>query len=150
MENKFFERPILNSPYESSARHWELDANGQPTQNIIDKRRRADFITPISKPKKHKTPSKQGEIVFDEGLGLSTIHINFNTSKRDRWETDSRRCHINWVVIDSDREAEFFRVAEAHPRVKAYVKNHNLGVEQKFNEMIVAATADSPAAEANE
>jgi type III restriction enzyme len=62
----------------------------------------------------------------------STIHVNFNTSKKDRWETDSRRCHVNWVVLDSDWEAEFCRVAEAHPRVRAYVKNHNLGLEVPY------------------
>lgn len=62
----------------------------------------------------------------------STIHVNFNTSKRDRWETDARRCHINWVILDSDWEAEFCRVAESHPRVKTYVKNHNLGLEVPY------------------
>jgi type III restriction enzyme len=62
----------------------------------------------------------------------STINVNFTTSKRSRWETDSRRCHINWVVLDSDWEAEFCRVAESHPRVKAYVKNHNLGLEVPY------------------
>lgn len=62
----------------------------------------------------------------------STIHVNFNTSKRNRWETDPRRCHINWVILDSDWEAEFCRVAESHPRVNAYVKNHNLGLEVPY------------------
>ena len=62
----------------------------------------------------------------------STIHVNFNTSKRDRWQTDPRRCHINWVVLDSDWEAEFCRVVEAHPRVRAYVKNHSLGLEVPY------------------
>lgn len=62
----------------------------------------------------------------------STIHVNFRTSKTDRWETDARRCHINWVILDSDWEAEFCRVAEAHPRVRAYVKNHNLGLEVPY------------------
>jgi len=62
----------------------------------------------------------------------STMHVNFTTSKRDRWETDSRRCHVNWVILDSDWEAEFCRVAEKHPRVKAYVKNHNLGLEVPY------------------
>ncbi|MEI8188138.1 MAG: DEAD/DEAH box helicase family protein [candidate division NC10 bacterium] len=62
----------------------------------------------------------------------STAHVNFNTSKTDRWETDSRRCHINWIVLDSDWEGEFCRVAEAHPRVRAYVKNHNLGLEVPY------------------
>jgi len=62
----------------------------------------------------------------------STIHVNFNTSKKNRWETDARRCHINWVILDSDWEAEFCRVAESHPRVRAYVKNHNLGLEVPY------------------
>ena len=62
----------------------------------------------------------------------STAHVNFSTSKTDRYETDSRRCHINWVILDSDWEAEFCRVAESHPRVNAYVKNHNLGLEVPY------------------
>ncbi|OOO01863.1 MAG: hypothetical protein USCGTAYLOR_01941 [Chromatiales bacterium USCg_Taylor] len=62
----------------------------------------------------------------------STAHVRFNTSKTLRWETDARRCHLNWVVLDSDWEAEFCRVAEAHPRVRAYVKNHNLGLEVPY------------------
>jgi type III restriction enzyme len=62
----------------------------------------------------------------------STTHVNFNTSKMDRWETDARRCHLNWVILDSDWEGEFCRVAESHPRVRAYVKNHNLGLEVPY------------------
>jgi type III restriction enzyme len=44
----------------------------------------------------------------------STSHVKFNTSKTSRWETDARRCHINYVILDSDWEAEFCRVAESH------------------------------------
>ncbi len=62
----------------------------------------------------------------------STAHVNFGTSKTGRWQTDSRKCHVNWIVLDSDWEAEFCRVAEAHPRVRAYVKNHNLGLEVPY------------------
>ncbi len=62
----------------------------------------------------------------------STMHVRFNTSKTDRWETSSKSCHINWVVLDSDWEAEFCRVAESHPKVRAYVKNHNLGLEVPY------------------
>ncbi|MDZ7752657.1 MAG: DEAD/DEAH box helicase family protein [Gammaproteobacteria bacterium] len=62
----------------------------------------------------------------------STTHVNFNTSKTERYQTDSSRCHVNWVILDSDWEAEFCRVAEAHARVKAYVKNHNLGFEVPY------------------
>jgi len=28
MDNQFFERPILNSPYDYPARYWELDEHG--------------------------------------------------------------------------------------------------------------------------
>ena len=64
----------------------------------------------------------------------STSHVRFTTSRITRWETDSRRCHVNWVILDSDWEAEFCRVAESHPRVKAYVKNHNLGLEVPYRD----------------
>jgi len=62
----------------------------------------------------------------------STRHVAFNTSKTLRWQTDSERCHINWAILDSSWEGEFCRVVEAHPRVKAYVKNHNLGFEVPY------------------
>ena len=62
----------------------------------------------------------------------STSHVNFTTSKMDRWETDARRCHINWVILDSDWEAEFCRVAESHPQVRSYAKNHSLGFEVPY------------------
>ena len=72
MDNQFFERPILNSPYEYPTRYWELDDQGQPTQRIIESRRSAEFITPIPKPRKRKSAAEQQQIVFDEGKGLST------------------------------------------------------------------------------
>ena len=62
----------------------------------------------------------------------STKNVRFNTSKTLRWETKSDRCHINWIILDSDWEAEFCRVAESHPKVRAYVKNHNLGFEVPY------------------
>jgi type III restriction enzyme len=78
MTNEFFEKPILNSPYEYPMRHWELDKQGQPTQTIIENRRRVEFITPIPKPRKHKAAAKQSEIVFDEGEGLSTSEQQYD------------------------------------------------------------------------
>ena len=81
MDNPFFEQPILNSPYEYPAKHWGLDETGQPTQKTIDSRRRADFITPIPKPRKRKKGKKseaQAEIVFDEGKGISTAQQQYD------------------------------------------------------------------------
>ena len=90
--NPFFDQPILNSPYIMPARHWELDAEGQPTQKIIGTRRRADFITPIPKPKKRKINASQEQLVFDEGKGLSTRQQQYDPTSiinevRDQVET---------------------------------------------------------------
>lgn len=95
MSNPFFDHPILNSPYERPARHWELDETGQPTQQLVETRRRAQFITPIPKPKKQKKSPKQEGFVFDEGEGLSTKTqqydptsiINEVRSHVDAWRT---------------------------------------------------------------
>ncbi len=79
MTDQFFDKPILNSPYEHPGRHWELDKAGQPTNRIIDRRRRAEFITPIPKPKKRKGSKGQQEMVFDEGKGLSSADQQYDT-----------------------------------------------------------------------
>jgi type III restriction enzyme len=47
-------------------------------------------------------------------------------------ETRADRCHVNWAVCDSDWDAELCRVVERHSRVRAYVKNHNLGLEVPY------------------
>jgi type III restriction enzyme len=69
--DSFFERPILNSPYERPAQHWELDEQGQPTQKIVASRRRADFVTPIPKPKKLKGAAKQ-QVLLTGDADVST------------------------------------------------------------------------------
>src|ERR1043166_9394000 len=79
MTNQFFERPILNSPYAYPARHWELDASGQPTNRILEQRRRAEFITPIPKPKKRTKQAAQEELVFNEATEVSTDKQRYET-----------------------------------------------------------------------
>ena len=62
----FFEQPVLNSPYERPSRHWELDETGQPTQQIVESRRPAEYISPIPQPKKRKGSAQQGRLAFGE------------------------------------------------------------------------------------
>jgi len=64
----------------------------------------------------------------------STSHVNFNTTKADLWTTAPAKCHVNYVVCDSDWEGELARVVEAHPRVKAYVKNQGLQFEVPYRD----------------
>ena len=48
----------------------------------------------------------------------STAHVRFNTSQAPTAGRPAvrRQDHVNWVILDSDWEAEFCRVAEAHPQ----------------------------------
>ena len=79
VDTRFFEAPILNSPYEYPKRHWELDEHGQPTQQIGQRRRLAQFITPIPKPRKRRGAAEQRDLVLDEGKGLSTEQQQYAT-----------------------------------------------------------------------
>ena len=81
MENPFFDRPIINSPYEYPSQHWELDDEGQPTQRIIESRRGAEFVTPIPKPRQRgRARGGQQQFVIDEGLGLSTQEQQYDVT----------------------------------------------------------------------
>lgn len=72
MSNLFFEKPILNSPYGYPSQHWELDETGQPTQKILEARRRAEFLTPIPKPKK-RTLEDQRDTAVEKGFTDITL-----------------------------------------------------------------------------
>src|SRR5579862_9728504 len=116
MDNHFFERPILNSPYSYPARHWELDSEGQPTQKIIETRRRAEFITPIPKPKKQKRKPTQDALIFDEGKGLSTQKQQYDPTSiiNDlRYQVDQWRKLTNpsdWLVTpETERLLQHWR-----------------------------------------
>jgi len=63
----------------------------------------------------------------------STRFVGFNTTK-DTFTTRADRCHVNAVVLDSDWEAEFARVAEDHPRVLSYVKNQGMQFEIPYRD----------------
>jgi type III restriction enzyme len=95
MSNPFFDHPILNSPYSMPLRHWELDDQGQPTQRVVEARRRAEFITPIPKPKKRKSAPEQGTFALHEDQGISTQAQQYDTTTTinevrghvDRWRS---------------------------------------------------------------
>ena len=83
--DRFFDRPILNSPYEYPAQHWELDGGGQPTNRVLDRRRDVSFITPIPAPKKGK--GAQRTLIFDEeaqrvATGRPTIRARADDQQR--------------------------------------------------------------------
>lgn len=135
MTDSFFAHPILNSPYEYPARHWELDASGQPTQRVMESRRRADFITPIPKPRKKKGEREQTSLIFDEGKGLSsdeqaydhTAIINSVRQQVDAWR---KLPQAQW------------RVTPETARLLEHWRNHKFnGVRPFFCQVEAAETA---------
>jgi type III restriction enzyme len=125
MPNPFFDQPILNSPYECPLRHWELDSSGQPTQRILEKRRRAEFITPIPKPKKRKKAA-QDEMVFDEGKGLSTKEQQYDPTSiinEVRQNVDS------WRTLPSPTQ---WQVTPETARLLQHWRHHKFGGVRPF------------------
>jgi type III restriction enzyme len=57
-----------------------LDADGQPTNIIVESRRKSAFITPVPKPKKRRLgdAKKQVELVFKDEEGISTAQQQYD------------------------------------------------------------------------
>ncbi len=126
MSNPFFEHPILNSPYECPKQHWELDKEGQPTQQIIPARRRAEFITPIPKPRKRKDLATQQQIVFDEGKGLSTEQQQYDPTPI----INDLRQHVDqWRNLPSPNS---WQVTPETARLLQHWRSHDFGDVRPF------------------
>jgi type III restriction enzyme len=64
----------------------------------------------------------------------SSSNVRFTSSKSHHL-TDPNKAHLNYHVLDSTWEGAFCRVAEAHPKVLAYVKNQNMGFEVPYRHL---------------
>jgi len=84
MSERFFEDPILNSPYERPSRHWELDKEGIPTQKIVEYRRESRLITPIPKPRKRggKGEQAQQRVLELDAQGLSADDQQYEVTQQ--------------------------------------------------------------------
>ena len=93
MSEPFFQRPILNSPYEYPGRHWKLDDRGLPTSEIVKTRRTAEFISPVPAPKAQTGKTIQLRLALGE-KELSTQEQQYNpypVINRIRQEVDRWR-----------------------------------------------------------
>ena len=124
--SRFYDGPILNSPYEIPLRHWELDAEGQPTQQIIERRRPAEFITPIPRPRRRKNSRAQQEMLFDEGEGLSTTDQRYDLTAT----INELRRHIGqWRAIPNPNH---WGVTPETARLLQHWRHHNFSAIRPF------------------
>ena len=129
----FFDQPILNSPYDSPGEHWELDANRQPTNKRIPRRRPASFIVPVPKPRKQRR--QQAEMVFDRAAAKVS-------SDSQRYDLDA---HINGVrrQLDAWRRlpAQQWRVTPQTARLLQHWRHHPFaGIRPFFCQVEAAET----------
>ncbi|HEX7122139.1 MAG TPA: DEAD/DEAH box helicase family protein, partial [Gemmatimonadaceae bacterium] len=136
MNDDFYERPILNSPYAYPSRHWELDDEGQPTHNIIEKRRPAKFITPIPKPRKRKGSAEQQQLVFDEGAGVSSAEQQYDPTPI----INELRHHVDqWRAIPNPAD---WRVTPTTQRLLRHWRHHEFaGIRPFFCQIEAVETA---------
>ena len=138
MNNLFFEKPVLNSPYERPERHWELDETGQPTQKIIESRRQVSFITAVPTSKKQR------------GSSLNQASLVFDRAARE-YETDDQQYDlmqtINGVRRQVDRWREIpdqnqWRVTPETARLLRHWRHHQFsGIRPFFCQVEAVETA---------
>lgn len=121
VSDEFFSSPILNSPYEYPSRHWELDKDGQPTKNVIDRRRLAEFITPIPKAKGAK--KKQLALIADDLSDQDQQYDHMATINSVRAEVDKWR-----AIPDSSK----WRVTPETARLLKHWRHHKFNSIRPF------------------
>ena len=128
----FFARPILNSPYEYPARHWELGPDKQPTQRVVESRRRADFVVPIPAPKKRKGAGKQDALLFDERSTQEQLYDHTAVINAMRQEVDK------WRALPSPSD---WRVTPETARLLQHWRHHDFNGVRPFFCQIEAVEA---------
>jgi type III restriction enzyme len=138
--------PVINGPYDEPRQHFKFDDG--ITDEIALGRRHSEYFVPeggtypgllllhdVTERSMEKithaivAADERAERllpVFDADREGSTDWVDFDTT-RPAHVTDSARCHVSHVVVDSGWELTVSTVLEDLPGVAAYVKNDHLG-----------------------
>jgi type III restriction enzyme len=126
----FFEKPILNSPYEYPSQHWELDEAGQPTQSVNDVRRPSSLITPVpsAKARRRKSGRDDGQMdmVLDTGDDLSSTEQEYNISG---YINEIRELVDQWRRLQNERD---WQVTAETAQLLRYWRSHDFETIRPF------------------
>lgn len=136
MDQKFFEKPILNSPYAYPAKHWELQEDGQPTGVISLSRRRSAYYSPVPKPKKRKKDAEQASLTFEDEKSLSTPEQEYDPTSI----INEIRSHVDeWRKLPNPRD---WGVTPETARLLHHWRHHQFaGVRPFFCQVEAVETA---------
>lgn len=126
----FFEKPILNSPYEYPNQHWELDEAGQPTQSVNEARRPSSLITPVPSAKARRRKSgrddDQMDMVLDAGDDLSSTEQEYNISG---YINEIRELVDQWRRLPNERD---WQVTAETAQLLRYWRSHEFETIRPF------------------
>ena len=121
----FYEQPILNSPYERPAQHWELDKNRRPTHTVEPRRRPADFITPIPPPRRQRREQRVIEFDADaEALGDDSQQYELSATINNL-----RQQLEKWRKLPDPRQ---WRVTPSTARLLEHWRHHQFSAIRPF------------------
>jgi type III restriction enzyme len=138
MTSRFFEEPILNSPYSIPTRHHPLDENGQPLDlPPAEGRRRSELMTPVPRPRtqSRRTGAGQGNLPLGDREGLSTTEQEYNPTPI----INEIRQHLeSWRVLKNPTD---WGVTPATQQLLRHWRDHDFqGVRPFFCQVEAAET----------
>lgn len=124
-EEAFFQSPILNSSYEEPTRHWDLDANGQPTSEFVPRRRQSALVSPIPKSRKVRGKAAAPSFLEDaEGQeynpteiinGIRSVVESWRSLPESQWQLTPTTARLlrHWRTHPFANQRPFFCQIEA-------------------------------------
>ena len=122
MAESFYEKPILNSPYEEPRLHHRLDDAGQPLDGPPETgRRRSELISPVPKPRirRQEGAPKQADLAFSSGDGISSESQEYDPFPNINY---IRSQVATWRKIPNPND---WGVTPATARLLQYWRDHN-------------------------
>ena len=126
LSSAFFDSPILNSPYDEPRRHWELDPNGQPTTEILARRRPSALVSPIPRARKIRGKTLvQPDLLSDESgqeynpteviNGIRSAVDSWRGLPESQWQVTPSTARLlrHWRSHDFANQKPFFCQIEA-------------------------------------
>ena len=109
-----------------------------PTHQIIERRRHAEFITPVPKPRKRKGATEQKTIIFDEGKGLSTEEQRYDPTP----VINELRRHVDrWRSLPNPND---WQVTPETARLLQHWRHHKFNEIRPFFCRVEAVEVDRP------
>ena len=126
----FFDKPILNSPYEYPRKHWELDEANRPTQSINNTRRPSSLISPVpraqTRRRKNSSENDQIDMILDAGDDLSSASQEYNISG---YINQIRELVDQWRNLPNERD---WQVTAETAQLVRYWRSHKFEAIRPF------------------